>query len=290
MDTTYKGRIKDFALNRFLRLFPTYWFTIALVVLLIYLNIPVSRQDIGIPEGWELVRALLYVNHWKDNPTFITTGWAVTNEIVWYVAIAFGISKTPARSVTWLAVSIIFTVSVMLLAPHSSDLRYFSPLAGSLPFAYGASLYHFRSRFSDTKAKRTAVVSSIALALCLVVGSLKWIDLIPRYAFLVASGPMAVSLYLLGRKTRERQRNRDRVIGDLSYPIYLNHYAAASLVVWISPFHLKSIALFLAVFTASTLIAFATNFVIDRNVGKIRNRIRQRKPRTEAYSPVLDNR
>lgn len=280
MDTTYNGRARDFAINRFLRLYPTYWFTVILVVALYYLRVPPTRGDIGIPTGWELLRALLYINHWKDSPTFITTGWAVTNEIFWYVAIAFGISKTPQRALVWLATSILFTIGVQEYTYGSSDLRYFSPLAGALPFAYGATLYHFKHILSEKFVWPAAIVCIVVMIISLASVGMGWSNNLSKYAFVVAAGVFAVALFVIGKTASRSVRKKDNAIGDLSYPIYLNHYAAASLVLAFSPYHFDKPTLFIPVVILSVIMSYLTNIVMDRNINKIRDAVRLREHRS----------
>lgn len=92
--------------------------------------------------------ALLYVNYWQTSPQLLPTAWAVTNEIVFYVLIGLGLSKTPGRTLLWFLVSLVYSVLAADYAPKNADLNYFLPSAASLPFALGALAYHASRSYS----------------------------------------------------------------------------------------------------------------------------------------------
>ena len=104
MCETYKGRPFDFAVNRFLRLFPAYW-VIAGATALMILPLPLVPDMFGKgPFGWglpltpaDVTRNILFLDS-VQHIELIPTSWAVSNELIFYVLISFGATATLRRS------------------------------------------------------------------------------------------------------------------------------------------------------------------------------------------------
>jgi peptidoglycan/LPS O-acetylase OafA/YrhL len=270
MDTTYKGRRWDFAVNRFLRLYPTYWATMAFMAALVLLHIKLYHH-VGIPEGLTLVRHLLYVTNWQESPVLIVTSWAVTNEIVFYSLICFGISANRQRSLVWLAASILIALLPMFFAPAKMYINYFSPLLASLPFAAGSVAYFNRDRFALDRPAIAIAVLSAALFLTAIAQSTYGLDAI-RFASVPFAAALAATLFHC------KASRWDEAIGRLSYPIYLNHFGAGMVMLALSKYFFRSyppaeyqalIACLFAIVIGSITVLF-----VDLPIDRLRTRIR----------------
>jgi hypothetical protein len=142
MTGPYRGRLAAFFVNRGLRIYPLYWLTL-------FLTLYYPKYIPEITTGF--IRQLFLLNRPSDSPLFIPTSWAVTNELVFYVAIACGVSLTLRRSIVWLAVSVVITAGTFAyLSLTNLDALlvqlYYSLWCGTRPFALGAVAFHTRHR------------------------------------------------------------------------------------------------------------------------------------------------
>lgn len=267
MDTTYRGRFKAFAINRFLRLYPMYWFTMVVTAAMLAIGLASTRPMVGIPEtldGW--MRGILYVNYWRDAPQLIPSSWAVTNEIVFYILIGLGLSRTATRTLAWFAISLIGTALIAEYLPRNNDLTYFSPVAASLPFATGALAYHARDLMSDRSAPWFAAGAGLAIAVAMVVAGAQLGYTASRMAVFIGTPVFVVAMYKISKGYTGRAKVWDDRLGTLSYPIYLNHFTAAMLVVPFLPEvvpHRSDTVLALSVLATSIVMAAVMHAVLD---------------------------
>lgn len=281
MDGPYRSRPIAFAVNRVVRLYPAYWVTGALVAALLIAGIPSPRPTMGLPQTWlEWVRNILYINYSGEPNTLVLTAWAVTNEMAMYALIALGISKTATRSLIWLFASIVFSVSVFYFADINSDLRYFSPLAASLPFSVGAVAYHLRSLVSRPLAYRSLTAAGLVVGAATMAAYSARLGPSPQalwIAYLLATVAIVLGLYWIGEEIPRRWAKLDALVGVLSYPIYLNHFAAMAIVLAWGQLVRASPAYTVAVIAGSMAIATLTYLAIDRPIERLRTIIRKTK-------------
>ena len=76
----------------------------------------------------------------RIEPRLVPPSWALTNELLFYVLISFGISKTFTRTFIWLFISVLYYF-VTYYFYDIATYRYSAIFASSLPFALGASFY-----------------------------------------------------------------------------------------------------------------------------------------------------
>ncbi|UPW19928.1 acyltransferase [Agarivorans sp. TSD2052] len=293
---------KRFALNRFLRLYPAYWFAcitslILLIVLANYLpetgfsTIRLPHDSLSI-----LSNITMIFPHWIPHtitPRLSPATWALTVEIFFYIAICLGVSKTLIRTYIWLGLSIAFVVF-----SYTVDLfwhaRYFSIPAGSLPFAIGSLIYFMVKNQSIPKSwnvflKHPAVILILMVTISAVVA---W--LIPQgldhrvvellfYLNMLISALLVMSLAMGYQVSHLISKNLDKFIGDFSYPIYLLHYQASMIA---SVLLLGEVARFkpvfgsldlVTVFTLLTLLSLIVIKCIDIPVERLRRAIRRSK-------------
>lgn len=273
----YKGRIGAFAVNRFLRLYPMYWAVLLVSVIALALGSQAMASAMGLPSGWHWLRAILFLNFSAMPPLAIPTSWAVTNEIFWYVIIACGISATLGRSLVWLAFGIAYTVIVWKFWP-TPTLFYFLFTAGSLPFAAGAALYHVQHLFPERFKWHAVVIGGAVLAACVVLVGMEKVDTWRTiyFAFIPATALTVVGLYKV--KPSSSWAKLDDRIGSVSYPIYLDHYLAASLLTYFYPVRANE-GSYQVLFVMALSLAIAVLLVkfVDQPIERIRRRIKEGK-------------
>ncbi len=116
-------------------------------------------------------------------------------------------------------------------------MRYYPIYAGSLPFAVGALVYHYRSEWlrcfsfrSDRLNQWVPMLIAAGMMMNWVVGYFAGeLKNIAMYSSIIFSALMVLALSdknLLPNIPK----SLDKWIGDLSYPIYLNHMLAGLII------------------------------------------------------------
>lgn len=295
---TFAG-MQAFCINRFLRLFPSYWFLCVLILPILYFagiqNASAFNYNMGIPSDamtWLQNLSMIYVDivPMKVNPRLSPPTWALTVEILFYVLIAVGLSKTFTRCLIWLCLSMVYMAMTHYLELENS-YRYSAWMAGSLPFAAGAMLFHCSTKLKmRTHWLRTrpglAVLFFLFLANCLggclvvLLGLQEWIGQVFYYLNLVFNFCLVFALaegapFPLNSKI-------DAMIGDYSYPLYLFHYPAglaASMLLFGAPergFHVNGFLVMCASLPLCFLASYIVIRFIDHPVQRIRGRVKSR--------------
>ena len=283
--------IFKFGINRILRIYPIYWISIMLSAILV---ITLGRQyttdyhnSIYLPTGlYEIFRNISIFFPMREDPRLTPPAWALTVEIFFYILIALGLSKSKQVTIIWFVASILF--HILALLPQNNWGRYFSPMAASLPFSTGALIYHYRGsvvRILD-RIPRRLHTSLPALLLGLFFLNW-WIGTITELAndlffysnHVICSVLVAIlharrSLPLINTRT-------DKLLGDLSYPIYLFHYQAGLIVMALASrlgmdMHRPDITLMLLTIPLVILISWVVTVTvsIERPIELIRTKIK----------------
>jgi peptidoglycan/LPS O-acetylase OafA/YrhL len=301
-----KGQLR-YLTNRFLRIYPAYWLTILISligILIIGENVAQKYHDkFLVPTNFEeILRNILIVFSHESKPQLSPSAWALSVEIFFYLVICFGLSKTYRRTLTWLIVSIVYTL-LLIIFDHQWEDRYFPIQAASLPFAIGSYLYFVikENRWKELFQKQYLHPALLTVIL-LVNFALHWtierkanIPLVFETGFyinlvLVASIVLGLAY---GQSYPFLNKGIDKHIGDLSYPIYLLHWQIGLFVSFLilgTPYRNNSIkgAIVLCVAIPVTiLISFLMVRFVDRPMDKIRAAIKPKKSVKVAEEKVL---
>ena len=284
--------VRDFMLNRLLRLYPSYWAVIALTLLAIALIgadfASAYNKLIVVPNSfgeWLGVLGMVYIG-WFPNqvsPNLAPTTWAITVELFFYVCIALGLSKTRLRVYCWLTASVGYVIYCQVAAldwPH----KYFPIPAASLPFAIGAYIYFLRQ---DSTAPLTSNwITAPWFRLTLLLANAATTLYIPMYFQTGFYVSLLLSIVLCFELAMERRwpgwigERLDKAIGDYSYPIYLMHWQVGMVVAYLlygTAFQARSTEGWI-ITGVSALACFAIAWLllvcIDKPVQRIRARIK----------------
>ena len=162
---------------------------------------------------------------------------ALRVELWFYVAIALGLGRSRRIAWAWFLTSVAYTLWLLAIRTPFPE-RYAYVPACSLAFSWGCLIYHIRDRIPVIKTP-WAVLS----ATCLwwlhvwVAQHFPWGPLVfGLYTSLLFSGFAMVTLMRLDPRNCPSWIGRlDRLAGNLSYPIYLCHWAVGITVVWLFP-------------------------------------------------------
>jgi len=236
-----EGRKKYF-FNRLLRIYPLYLFAclLSLIVILglgetytshLIFNLKYPDTVIG-----SISNLFLFITDHK-NIALVPPAWALTVEILYYLLIGLGISKTKQITWLWFGFSIIYTFVINIINVEWWDWGYFHPLAASLPFSAGALLYHYKTELSQRFRTLSTLYTASGLYVLVL---LNWyvnykLNTGLSYGFYINSMLNIVLLIVLTNLqiTNKRWFKYDKALGDLSYPIYLMHWTIAVIVMYI---------------------------------------------------------
>ena len=93
-------------------------------------------------------------------------------------------------------------------------------------------------------------------------------------ALLILNSLIAI-LWILGHlRVSEKWKRIDRRLGDVAYPLYLNHYAVSIAILSLTGEELRNPLLFVMAYSACLLVSYGLLFVSEPLTRDIRNRIR----------------
>lgn len=305
---TVRGRL-TFAASRALRLYPMYFAVLGLTVLTILVlgadRVAAFKETMRLPQdlGDVLQNLTMIYARWMpmtEPVRLVPPTWALTIEILFYALICMGLSRSRLLTTLWLVGSIAAVLLTLALKGDDFGSRYSSLLSGSLPFAVGASLFHWREQLlGGLPWKPTLWLAAIVFCVfpLLAVGS--W--LLRRNGF----EPVSIAIFylniplhglivllLLGASRKERWKTADDNIGRYSYPVYLTHYLAGLWVVvlLVEPLGLErytgamvtfGLALPLSLWISSMLLKW-----VDEPIERWRDRIKKRASELSDLQPV----
>ena len=234
-----RSGVTRYAVNRFLRIYPIYWMSCIVSLMLIYWlgedYVRNFHSSMFYPDDLvSILRNLLLFFPSLNEPRLTPPSWALTVEIFFYIGIGLGLSKSRSVTIAWFVISVAYVVAV-----HVSGLgwnyKYFIIPAASLPFATGALVFHYRDKLISLVERRfdsnylPAILFSIVLANWVAgyyLGSLRGASFYLNYALCAAT---LVSL-LNKRSLPLVSMKVDKMLGDYSYPVYLVHYQVGLVV------------------------------------------------------------
>ncbi|MDD5034207.1 MAG: acyltransferase [Methylococcaceae bacterium] len=282
---TYSFRLSSFALNRFLRLFPIYYFVVIASAGLV-LTLP-NPDDFH--AAWVVNDRLIdYFGNGLIVPfefydrsfRLVPPAWSVAVELINYFLLWLIVART--RSLALVALFAALSYHVVSLAtgmPWSN--RYFPFYAAILPFSLGACIYFFRDRIasiSSTSSRKVFIYSlsiwSVNLILCGLLarpGSHNF-DL---FFYINLLSLLAIVSCLTTHPLKHRFRVSGKALGDLAYPVFLTHWIVGFAVSYfIFQGQRRGLGLFAASVLPILLISFVLSWLADKWLEPLRNKVR----------------
>ncbi|WP_315386620.1 acyltransferase [uncultured Stenotrophomonas sp.] len=295
---TYKFEFKSFALNRFLRLYPSYY-ALALLTLFMWFTLP-RMSEFHACWVWagrvtDVIGNLLIWpwTFFPDQPgnfkfRLIPSTWSIAVEICCY----FLLWAFAARSWRWTAATLLAAAAYHAYTFHAGmnpTTRYAPVSAAMLAFCTGSLAF----RASDLVVKhRPAWMTRTAAQPVLLLGAIFAFLVVwkgstydtsatsnPYYYGVIALAAL-VSLLFHGIRAQGTLGRIDRWLGDLSYPVFLIHYPAGYLV-WLAmgqPEAMRGWPIALWAIPVAIFLSAAVVQLVDVPLRKTRDRVRSHAP------------
>lgn len=225
----FGARSKNYLINRFLRIYPIYWFSLGFVLLAIVVVGREAEYDFGIASLLQnfLLLGLNQDQFWRGDIKYIGPAWTLDIELQYYLLVPVLVVLCQRfRSVFLVLIACWFLIGGwFLLKPIGVPSVDRSILVWGPVFMLGFLAYEYRSILS-----RLPPVSFL-LVFLLLLGIGGWVSLeIPRRAeWIIAFGFMVLALLLLLFGSIKVVQ-WDKLAGDLAYPLFILHLPTILLI------------------------------------------------------------
>jgi peptidoglycan/LPS O-acetylase OafA/YrhL len=275
----YADRPLPFLLNRFLRIYPTYWLCLALAFVVVA-SFPASTQihpSLYIPRNAADLAANLGIFGLtqETGSRLLPAAWSLHTELWFYILIGLVTATRPKWTVVLLSVSLV--VSALAAAQRIPIDFYGTPVGNADAFLIGSVVWQHQHRL------RSVPPWAIALFGFAVFEVLAWMPNATSIATNVFFAAPAAGIFLFGLWNCCFDAHMTafapfcNFLGRLSYPIFLLHWPLGALVWNVTGIGQNYAALGI---TAVLTIGLAAVVVIafERPLEKLRASVRQRDP------------
>lgn len=281
-----RAGIIAFLKNRALRIYPPYYAALALslvVVAIVPFDFirPIAAR-MRIPEsGYDIVsNVAIFGLTMEQGARLVAPAWALNVELCHYVAIGLVLGRSPAWCLAWLIASSVYYFQA---SPREFiDTRYFTVLGSSLPFAVGACVYHAKARLPlvvvSPRVRSMLVATTLGLY-CIPYIAVELFRADPvRWAFHTNIATSALLLAMLTglKDLPSRAHDIDRILGDLSYPLYLFHIQAGVLALYVTGVAYHTPSAFFLTASVTLGLAILEARALSRPLESWRLRVKQR--------------
>jgi peptidoglycan/LPS O-acetylase OafA/YrhL len=256
----YRGRPQHFLINRFLRLFPTYWAALLIGICLFVAernNVLVGNQ-FELPDDFAEWHGNVFILGLPESPRIISVAWSLAVELKWYLILFIG-SFLPER---WVRIFLIITVLLSAMRLFIWHETIYINGAG-FAFSMGALAYHTDFRAPKYVQRIAVVMLPIMVLVVPLCFGLSARDMRSFPVNLALMG--VVVLMYLSRPwlTTETTPSRFSVLaGELSYPVFLTHQFAG----WIAMLWFHTAWRGWSKLAVTTVVCLVMSFIVVRLV------------------------
>jgi len=268
-DRFYPGAPQRFLANRLLRIYPTYWVACALA-LAIY--IPLGHPELRLDASSVLGNlAILYAR--PGTFFWLSLIWAVGIELRFYFVAAL---MNAALRVFHARRGLVFTLFgagalALYLITTASDFSRLATFRHAPFFMLGMTAYYAIARSSRRAALAATATLPFALHSYFLYNAPGPAPAVTTALFALALGLMTLAAYA---RVSAHTARIDKVLGDLTYPLYLVHWPMVYLVDRLFPW--KGLASYGAIAAASLSTAAAV-LLIEQPITRLRDKVRRRR-------------
>ncbi len=284
--------MKRFCLNRFLRIYPTYYAILLLNIACIYyippaiVNVSTStHMPITLGE-WVANLSIFGITQWYAAGThtlmstrLVNNVWSLNIELWFYIILSlFGAMRRLNFVILWVIIGVL-QVGYSLYHGYDFQDRYSPITAGILPFGVGSLLYYLVKRWPCPKTWNIILC-------CFAISAWGVLPFIYKthplraeaeglYISLIISAVIIYCLANFQSKCYPRWAMTDKWLGNLSYSIFLCHFTAGIIMKWIFPSALDQTdgSLFLAALPLIHLMAWLLYIAIQYPLEHLRKLI-----------------
>lgn len=261
--------LRDYAVNRFLRIYPSYFLACILGYLALKLlprwgvSPSTLNPEFLLPTTWQDGLAnLTLLPFWNSGHLLVPVSGALRVEVEAYLLIPL-MAASPSAALIGFVLSAIGNWQLGL-TPEQFGLRYTGFLTCFMAFSMGSLVCHYKPQLQKIAHP---VASSIAwLAHCTIW--LFW-DVWPWTFGLYAS--LLLTAWVLISFVDRKPSSIDKWLGDLSYPVYLFHTTVGIALFGFFD-QQRSFAFFAASFAATMVVCWAVVVLIDKPLQRIKRR------------------
>jgi peptidoglycan/LPS O-acetylase OafA/YrhL len=281
LNRTYRFETGRFWLNRFLRLFPPYYFVCAVTLVVLWIwptqaadyhqAFKISTRPIDILGVLTMFPFPFYDAQFRPVPPT----WSVGVELVMYFALFAFVARRAAFAGVCAALALAYVVAAHWPGMHLDKVG--SLPAALLPFSLGALIY-----FAGDRCQLPPRISLGA------VMALAGVWVLNLWACAVGADPdftfylnlclcTALVAVLAHHQTNSRRlRTFDKILGDLAYPLFLVHWVVGFLISLATgrDLHARGLSLFFPTLLVSLVISAGILLLIDGPIQKIRRKVR----------------
>jgi peptidoglycan/LPS O-acetylase OafA/YrhL len=284
LNEVYHFEWQSFWINRFLRLYPQYLLLLAFGSLLLAVSPSTAAFFPAVwskPPDFEDWLGLLLVAPmgvapmtWQFRP--VPSIWSVAVELLNYAILFLVTARSAAPPIAMTGLAVAFHLFGLW---YGLDLaqRYFPFYAALLPFSVGALLYFILKRYPLNLSRGGRVLFCLPALINLVVAGVLGgtrATYVFEGQFYLNIGLQALAIAALANITPERGAPLDKLLGNLSYPVFLSHWLVAYLLyITLIGGEPRGIVLMLATLAGATVAAYAL-CSFQSLIEPLRNRIR----------------
>ncbi|MFO1242204.1 MAG: acyltransferase [Rickettsiales bacterium] len=289
----YNVRPVAYIKNRFLRIVPGYWAALTLSLMVHWFllqklgqlwsldKLSITTIHFGFNNLWQNFLSIIppvKVNVTEDEYPFIPYAWALQTEMMFYITVFFvGLLYPTAKKIINMPQGYYMSLAAFagIAAASLVQLGYLpKQLAYGSYFAFGGSLF-----FVIQGYRKAWIVLIPALAQMLWHFSTYEADafqVIPanRPGQFLLLGLILLAVWILATIKVENVKV-DKWFGDLSYPLYLNHYVIAVVILNVATGF--SIVWLVGGLIASLALTWVMYVLIERPLLSLRKKVREKK-------------
>jgi peptidoglycan/LPS O-acetylase OafA/YrhL len=278
------GGLVRFAINRWLRLFPVYYAVIGLTAFYIVLVGPLNQLNsaLALPSTGAAIFANITIAtltgfNFVTMPRLSPTTWSLAIEIFCYFLLSIYFAKSQIRLLVMLTVGVgIAGVQIFIdfdRPDYGFQNHYGVFQAGLIPFALGGLAYFYRgARLYDFSGSKLSLLG----VLFLVNFGLGYLSDFHRYVsglYLVALLNVLLIPMLFTQNTKHHWQ---KLLGAISYPIFLSHWLVGTLfMIYVPTIGGEGFVLFAAGTVGSALFSLLLYYSIDRPIQMLRASVKK---------------
>lgn len=227
--------LKTFFLNRALRIYPSYICTVIFSIFAIIITSGYTSEfhsAIKLPSSFNMWFQNIFIFGLKDSQIrLVPPAWSLNVELIFYIFIALIFSRKKSFSCIWFTISAIYT-GFLIYNHYDFSTRYYPIYAASLPFSTGSLIFYYKEKLNFLSKNGLLLVSSLYITNS-IFSNYIWEDATFEGLYVSYILSAFILIYLLNIKTKQiptKLKNFDKLLGNMSYPIFLVHWPIASIV------------------------------------------------------------